>query len=55
MPLDPNRQKKRFACYAIEITKEGTRGVGDDPNTMLDELEEEWNALQEKLKTDEAG
>ena len=55
MPLDPNRQKKRFACYAIEITKQGSRGVGDDPSAMLDELENEWTTLQDKLEKDEAG
>ena len=42
----------RFACFRVTVAKEAGRGVGEDPNNIVEWLEDEWSTLQTKLKND---
>ena len=47
---------KKFGCFFTrKIKVKDGKGVGDDPNAIVDAMEDIWEELQEKLEADSEG
>ena len=47
--------KKKFGCFKVKSTCASGRGIGDDPNDIIDAFEPKWDDLHDKLEADENG
>ena len=43
---------KKFGCFKVKSTTPSGRGIGDDPNTIVEAFEPKWDDLSQKLADD---
>ena len=45
-----NRKTKKYSCFCCNIKTKDGRGIGDDPSSIVDAMEDIWDELNEKLE-----